>query len=102
MATRMFFPFALLVFVKLNPPARKVSSAQVTSNQSLHPVPREAASVHFNVSEKSESFLNYFATSQLDGIIICSKSIIYTRKRFVRVTTIIVFLYASLTVKECH
>ena len=102
MATRMFFPFALLVFVKLNPPARKVSSAQVTSNQSLHPVPREAASVHFNVSEKSESFLNYFATSQLDGIIICSKSIIYNRKRFVRVTSIIVFLYASLTVKECH
>lgn len=89
MATRMFFPFALLAFVQFNQPARNVSSAQV-------------ASVHFNVSEKSESFLDYFATSQLDGIIISSSSIIYNRKRFVRVASITVFLYASLTVKECH
>ena len=99
MATRMFFPFALLAFVKLNPSARSVSSAQVTSKPSLHPVPREAAGVHFNVSEKSESFLDYFATSQLEGIIICSSNITYDSKRFVRVASIIV-LYASLTVKE--
>ena len=85
MATRMFFPFVLLAFAQFNQPARNVSSAQ-------------AASVHFNVSEKSQSFLDYFATSQLDGIIICSSNIIYNRKRFVRVASRIVFLYASLTV----